>query len=118
MKRLLSNWCGRLYLVIQITCLAISTFFCVQLVNHSKANELSDQYDIWHFYGVPKPDGTLLPLKEGEEFKQDIIRMRQQHSDERQHFIFHFALLNLGVPALWAIGLFVGKGFPKKKTAP
>lgn len=117
MKWLLGNWWGRLYLVVQIICVAISTYLCVEFVDQSNLREMSDQYDIWAFYGVPKSDGKLLPPAEGERLKVDVLRMRQRHSEEKQQFIFHHALLNLGVPALWAIGLFVARGLPAKKTA-
>ena len=117
MKWLLGNWCGRLYLVVQIICVAISTYLCAEFVNRNKLIEMSDQYDIWGFYGVPKQDGKLLPPEEGERLKRDVIRMRQRHSEEKQQFILHHTLLNLGVPALWAVGLFVARGLPAKKTA-
>lgn len=117
MKWLLGNWCGRLYLVVQVICLVITTYLCVQFVKQNRVSEMSDQYAIWNLYGIPKSDGTLLQGEEGEKLKRDIIRMRQQHSEERQQFILRCALSNLGVPALWAIGLFVARGFPAKKIA-
>ena len=116
MKWLLGNWCGRLYLVAQIICVAISTYLCVQFINENATSEMSEQYAIWSFYGVPKSDGTILQGAEGERLKRDIIQMRRQHSEERQEFILRYALYNLGVPALWLIGLFIAKGLPTRKT--
>ena len=117
MKWLLGNWCGRLYLVVQLICLAVATYLCVQFVDADTTSEMSDQYDIWRFYGVPKSDGMILQGVEGEKLTRDILQMRQRHSDERQQFILRYALYNLGIPALWAVGLFIAKGFPTSKTA-
>ena len=116
MKWLLGNWCGRLYLVVQIICVAITSYLCVQFLNEDTASEMSDRNAIWSFYGVPKSDGTLLPPSEGEKLKFAIVQMRQRHSEERRQVILRYALLNFGVPAIWAIGLFIAKGFPARDT--
>ena len=117
MKWLLGNWCGRLYLVVQIICVAITAYLYVQFVKEDTASEMSDQYAIWRHYEVPRSDGKLLPPEEGKRLERDIIQMRQRHSEERQRLILRYALVNLGVPMLWAVGLFIAKGFPAKKGA-
>jgi len=117
MKWLLGNWCGRLYLVVQIVCLAITTYLCVQYMKEEGERETRDTYEIWRFYGIPKRDGGYPPPEEADRIKRDISKMKQRLNEERRQFILRCALPNLGVPALWAIGLFVARGFPAKKTS-
>jgi hypothetical protein len=119
MKWLLGNWCGRLYLVVQIICVATTTYLCVEFVNKDAEKEISDIRCFWQMTeATPNSDGTMPQGKALEKLKQrDVVFCRQNHSNERQQFILRYSLYNLGVPALWTVGLFIAKGFPASKTA-
>ena len=116
MKWLLNNWYGRLYLVVQLICVAITTYLSVQFLREDAERETRDTYAIWRLYGVPKRNGEYPPPEEVEKISRDTIEMKKRHSEERRLFIARCALSNLGVPTLWAVGLFIAKGFPAKKT--
>lgn len=120
MKWLLNNWCGRLYLVAQITCLIVTI---VLAVNFIKKSYQLEKYAIWETrrnlgefeYGAKgqlPPQEEMLANDEYLESKRKIFR------EARRDKAIQYLWPNLAVPLVFLIGLFVSKGQPGRKNAP
>lgn len=47
--------------------------------------------------------------------KDRIERRKRETAEQKEKLSLNCFLANLGIPVLWAIGLFIGKGLPLKK---
>lgn len=110
MKWLLHNWAGRLYLVVQIACLAITITRCLSFISADRDAEWAD-------------------LRMNERLVENFPEEKQTHHDrliswgevtlkthrkQRQDAILLCIAINIAVPALFGVGLFIAKGLPKR----
>jgi len=115
MKWLLKSWWGRLYILVQTTCLAVSIYLAVAFVTNSHKREDGEiaatlgAEDTSKFFGEKIP-----PPGEQNRFDKEIDRIKMERSQERQIMPVRYLLSNLAIPAIWCIGLFICKGFPTK----
>jgi hypothetical protein len=115
MKWLLKTWWGRLFILVQTTCVAISIYLAVTFVTNSRKEEsgeiaaILNSEDTSKFFGEKTP-----PSGEQNRFDAEIDRVKNERGQERQTVPVYYLLSNLAIPAIWCIGLFICKGFPAK----
>jgi len=117
MKWLFNNWCGRLYLVLQVTCLVITIFLCVRFRNDDQEREKTDISESWGFFGVPRADGKFPPPDVYARGAESVDRIRKKHGEDREKMTLFYLSPNLAVPLFFGVGLFIAKGLPKQKSA-
>ena len=119
MKWLLNNWGGRLYLVVQIACLAITITCCSSFIVENHKTELDELSGCYSGYRFVQENPSLYGQdKETQDVKlsratDEIIK---RHSKQRQDAILYYAAANLVVPALFAVVFFIANGLPKRKS--
>ena len=114
MKWLLNSWGGRLYIVVQITCLAVTITHCMNFFEADRDTEWNDLRESQSFYqsgfsGLDKESQQASMLYSGGE----IVK---RHSKQRQDAILYCTGANLAVPALFGVAFFIVKGLPKRKN--
>jgi hypothetical protein len=112
MKWLLHNWAGRLYLVIQIACLAITITRCLSFISADRDAEWADLRD---------NQSLVHNFAEGEEAQHRLLlswgeTTLKKHSEQRRNAILLCVAINLAVPAIFGVGYFIVKGLPKRKS--
>ena len=116
MKWLTNNWCGRLYLVLQVACLVVTIFLCVRFRIDDQEREKADISESWGFFGVPRADGKFPSPDVYARGVESVNRIRKKHSENRETMTLIYLLPNLAVPLVFGIGLFIAKGLPKQDT--
>jgi hypothetical protein len=118
MKWLLHNWCGRLYLVIQIACLAITVSISVKFTRGDYVREEIDIQQTIAFYddGSNGRNGNLPPPDVQEKIRKAVEWDKAKHNKLRQEKTIQYLWPNLVIPFLWGVGLFVAKGFPTQRS--
>lgn len=141
MKYLLNNWWGRLYLVLQIACLAMTIVPAVQFVKDDRVREAFEIEKLNRFYTVPLQNGQprlspwqerkallgytatnqgrgqlTIPPEDRGRLDFDINWAKDWHSETRREKMLFYLWPNLAVPSIFAIGLFVVKGLPKRNS--
>ena len=116
MTWLINKWYGRLYLVLQVICLAATVSWVVKFRDNDREVEDSEISESWKLYGAPRPDGKPLPPDVYTHGVESVDRIRKHHIEHREEITVFYLLPNLALLVIFAVGLFVAKGFPSQKS--
>jgi hypothetical protein len=118
MKRLLNNWWGRLYLVVQICVIITSFILAVDFLKQSQSKEYWNLLETRKNHGEFEysEKGQTMPPTEAAKLDMALEWTHKSYREVRRDKILKYLGLNFSVPIVFAVGLFIGKGFPKRKS--